>query len=154
MLYALLKSIHLLSFVAWVGGMFFTLACLRPALPVIDGPARLKLMGEVLRRFFIVVGNAIGLMLLSGIAMLAMTLHAGDAARVPLAWNVMIGLGIVMIAIYGYLRANLFRNFQRAALAGDSAAAVASLAKIRVVVGINVALGVVVALAMRGVLGL
>jgi uncharacterized membrane protein len=153
MLYALLKSIHLLAFVVWVGGMFFTLFCLRPALAVLEGPARLKLMSEVLGRFFAVVGIAIGLMALTGVAMLFMAMHpasdAGVQVRIPLAWNLMIGLGIVMMAIYGHLRANLFRKLQRAVQAQDAPAGAAVLAKIRRWVGVNLAIGVVVALVMR-----
>jgi uncharacterized membrane protein len=153
MLYALLKSIHLLSFVAWVGGMFFTLFCLRPALAVLEGPARLKLMNEVLRRFFAVVGTAIGLMVLTGVAMLFMAMHpandAGVQPRIPLAWNLMIGLGIVMMAVYGHLRANLFRKLQCAVQAQDAPAGAAVLAKIRAWVGVNLVIGVVVALVMR-----
>ena len=64
MLYAVLKSVHLLALVVWIGGMFFTLFCLRPALAVLEGPLRLRLMNEVLRRFFGVVVVAAVLVLL------------------------------------------------------------------------------------------
>lgn len=52
MLYAILKTVHLLAVIAWIGGMFFMLACLRPSLGVIDGAARPQLMSAVMARFF------------------------------------------------------------------------------------------------------
>src|ERR1700754_2634324 len=56
MLHATLKSIHLLAMFVWLGGMFFTLVCLRPALGVIEPPPlRLRLMNAVFRRFFAAV---------------------------------------------------------------------------------------------------
>jgi hypothetical protein len=40
-LYASLKAIHLLAVIAWVGGMFFMLMCLRPAVhEVLEAPPR------------------------------------------------------------------------------------------------------------------
>jgi uncharacterized membrane protein len=153
MLYAFLKFIHLLSFVVWVGGMFFTLVCLRPSLAVLEGPARLKLMSEVLRRFFDVVGIAIVLMVVAGVAMLYMALHpmadAGAHVQIPVAWHVMIGLGIVMMALYGHVRSSLFKKLQRAVQAQDLPAGVSALAKIRRWVGVNLVIGIVVALVMR-----
>ena len=77
MLYAVLKTIHLLSIVLWLGGMFFALVCLRPALGMLDPPLRLRLMHEVLRRFFDAVLIAAGLALATGVWMIA-----GDA-RAP-----------------------------------------------------------------------
>lgn len=41
--------------VLWVGGMLFARFFLRPALAVLDPPQRLRLMHEVLRRFFAAV---------------------------------------------------------------------------------------------------
>ena len=56
MLYASLKAIHLLAVIAWVGGMFFTLMCLRPAVhEVLEAPARVRLMQSTLRRFLRIV---------------------------------------------------------------------------------------------------
>ena len=41
MLYASLKAFHLLAVIAWVGGMFFMLMCLRPAVQeVLEAPPR------------------------------------------------------------------------------------------------------------------
>ena len=52
MLHALLKTIHVLGVVVWIGGMAFSQFSLRPALAVLDGPARVRLMQQVFQRFF------------------------------------------------------------------------------------------------------
>jgi uncharacterized membrane protein len=153
MLYAILKSIHLLSFVVWVGGMFFTLVCLRPALAVLEGPSRLRLMTEVLRRFLAVVGHAVGLMVLSGGGMLFMAYRAATAQgghfTVPHAWYAMITLGLVMAAVYGHLRARLLPQLERAVQAQDGPAGAAVLGRVRALVIGNLAIAVVVVLVMR-----
>ena len=55
MLYATLKTQHVLAIVVWVGGMVFAHFFLRPALARLEPPVRLRLMHEVLGRFFRVV---------------------------------------------------------------------------------------------------
>lgn len=153
MLYACLKAIHLLSLIVWMGGMFFTLACLRPALAAIEGPARVPLMHAVLRRFFGAVGVAIVLMLVSGGWMLAIAGRAyssrGLGFAMPLDWNVMIGLGLLMIAIFGHIRFGLFTRLKRAAEAKDGPAGAAALGQIRRWVTVNLAIGVVIVVVMR-----
>jgi uncharacterized membrane protein len=115
MFYAALKAIHLLSLIAWVGGMFFAVVCLRPALSVLEGPLRLKLMDQVFQRFFAIVHAAIGLMVLSGAWMLYLAIRVavtpGLHFNMPLDWYAMIGLGIVMIAIFGRIRFGAVQAF-------------------------------------------
>jgi uncharacterized membrane protein len=153
MLYAVLKAIHLLSLVAWVGGMFFVLVCLRPALVTLEGPLRLRLMNEVLRRFFTVVGVAVGLMLVSGAWMLWLAFRAATAPglkfNMPIDWHVMIGLGLAMIAIFGHVRAVLFKRLQLAVQAQDAAAGAAVLAQIRRWVMVNLVMGAIVVVVMK-----
>ena len=153
MFYAALKAIHLLASIVWIGGMFFTLACLRPALTVLDGPARLRLITEVLRRFFDVVSVAIVLMLATGGWMLSSVTRAstsrGLAFNMPLDWLAMISLGLVMIAFFGHIRFNLFRRLQRAVQAQDGAAGAAALGQLRAWVVANLVLGVIVVVVMR-----
>ena len=48
MLYAALKTLHVLAIVLWIGGMFFAHFFLRPAAAALDPPVRLKLMHDVL----------------------------------------------------------------------------------------------------------
>lgn len=150
MAYPLLESIHLLALVAWIGGMFFMLACLRPALGLLDGPQRPRLMQAVMARFFAVVGAAIGAILLSGLGMLWLQHRArGTLAGLPASWHAMFGLGLVMMAVFEYLRRTLFGRLRAALAAGDGPAAAAALDRIRALVLLNLVLGVVVILAMK-----
>ena len=154
MLYAALKTVHLLSLIVWIGGMFFTLACLRPALAVLEAPARLRLMDAVLLRFLAIVNAAIGLVLLSGLAMLWIAYQAfGGGAnalrQVPPSWYLMIVLGLTMMGIFGHVRGALAKRLRAAVQAQDGPAGAAALAEIRRWVAINLALGVVVVVAMK-----
>ena len=67
MVYALLKALHVLAVVLWVGGMAFAHFFLRPALATLEPPQRLRLMHAVLGRFFAAVLWAVGLLLASGL---------------------------------------------------------------------------------------
>lgn len=152
-MYAVLKAVHLLAVMAWIGGMFFTLACLRPALAQLDGPARQRLMVEVLRRFFAIVNAAIGVLLVSGGWMFWLSYRAaakpGLTFNMPLDWYAMLVLGVAMFAIFGYVRAAPFRQLQRAVQARDGPAGVQALGRIRRGVGANLVLGVIVVVVMK-----
>jgi len=52
MIYAILKTLHVLSIVVWIGGMVFAHFFLRPAVAQLEPPVRLRLMHDVLGRFF------------------------------------------------------------------------------------------------------
>ena len=70
MIYALLKTVHVLSIIVWIGGMVFAHFFLRPAVAQLEPPARLRLMHDVLGRFFQAVLWASLLTLASGVWML------------------------------------------------------------------------------------
>jgi uncharacterized membrane protein len=152
MLRAVLESIHLLSIIVWVGGMFFAVFCLRPALGVLEPAARIRLMHEVLRRFFGAVTIAIVLVILTGGAMLAFTVQSaassGAPFGLPLAWHVMVILGLVMVGVYVHVRITLFARLSRAVAAQDVPAGAAALAGVRFWVQLNVALGALIVVAM------
>lgn len=151
--YALLKTVHLLSVVLWVGGMFFALYCLRPALGTLEPPQRVRLMRDVLGRFLDVVAIAAGLALLTGGWMIFRNVRAADKVglgmNMPLDWYAMAVLGLLMIAIFCHIRFALFRRLDRAVAAQawpDGAAALASIAR---AVRINLAIGFVVIVVTR-----
>lgn len=147
LLHATLKSIHLLAMLVWLGGMFYTLVCLRPALGLLEPPPlRLRLMGAVLRRFFVAVAWAAGLMLASGAAMMGSTTRPGVP---PPEISAMAVLGLVMIAIFAFVRIGPFRRLQRALDDSDGPAAVAALDTIRIAVWINLAIGVAIVVLMQ-----
>lgn len=148
MIYASLKTLHLLSIVLWVGGMLFAHFFLRPALVQLEPPARLRLMHEVLGRFFKAVLVASLLTLLTGFWMLGrvakQVVQSGGNFEMPLAWTLMAVLGTAMVAIFLHIRFALYRRLSRAVGASDWAAGAAALAAIRTWVSVNLALGVVV----------
>lgn len=145
MLYALLKTVHVLAVVLWVGGMAFAHFFLRPSLALLEPPQRLALMREVLRRFFAAVLVASLLTLATGLGMLDQAarpvIQAGACMTWPVDWIAMTVLGLLMLAIFGYIRFVLYRRFTAALDAADLPAAAAGLAGIRLWVGINLAIG-------------
>ena len=156
-LFILLKLIHLVSIVIWVGGMFFAHFFLRPAVQDLDAPVRVKLMRDVLGRFFSVVLILVLLVLLSGIGLIGavhgMAAKVGAPFSMPLSWIVMSVLGIVMMAVFGHIRFALYKRLNNAVEAKDWAAGGAALGSIRKWVAFNLALGLVIIAAMRFPLG-
>jgi len=152
MLYAALRTIHLLAVIAWVGGMFFMLSCLRPSLGVLEAPLRPKLMSAVMARFFAVVNLATLAVLLTGLWMLwsAWRTASGPGAvfSMPLSWHVMIVLGLVMMGVFGYVQ-GLFKRLRLAMQAQQGAAIAALLERIRQAVLANLVMGVVIVIAMK-----
>ena len=153
MVYAVLKTIHLLAIVLWLGGMFFALFCLRPALVMLDPPQRLRLMHEVLRRFFDAVLIAAGLALATGVWMIAGDARAAGRAGVglnmPIDWYVMAVLGMLMVAIFAVVRFVFFRHLSRAVEAQAWPDAARVLASIACAVQVNLALGVIIIVVTR-----
>ncbi|MBL8342733.1 MAG: CopD family protein [Rubrivivax sp.] len=148
MLYATLKTLHLLAVVLWVGGMVFVLLFLRPALDQLAPPERLKLMREVLRRFFTAVAVALVVLVGSGLWMVGRTARAlagsGAAFTWPPDWVAMTVLGIGMALIFVFIRTVPYRRFVQALAGADLPAAAAALGVIRRWVAVNAVLGVVV----------
>ena len=151
--YAILKSIHLLSIVVWVGGMFFALYCLRPAAGALEPPQRIALMRDALGRFFRIVTVAVALVLVTGAWMIAtasrVSINAGIGFNMPIDWHVMVTLGVLMIAIFGYIRFAIFPLLRDAAEARDWPAAGAAIGRIRTLVLVNLALAVVIVVVTR-----
>jgi len=145
MIYSVLKLVHLLSVIVWIGGMVFAHFFLRPALAALEAPQRVRLMHDVLGRFFRAVLVAAGLTLISGLWMIArvakQTVQAGGSFQMSLDWTVMAALGILMVIIFGHIRFALYKRLDRAVATSDWVAGAAALASIRVWVTINIALG-------------
>ena len=154
MLYAALKTLHLLSVIFWVGGMAFAHFCLRPAVVALEPPLRLGLMRDVLGRFFAVVSALTVIVLLSGLAMMVIfssgVVQAGGAVKMPIGWMVMATLGTLMIAIFGHIRFVLFKRLRIAVQDGKWSVGAAALASIRVWVRANLAIGIVVVVVAAG----
>ena len=156
MLYATLKTLHVLSLIVWVGGMVFAHFFLRPAVATLEPPLRLRLMHDVLGRFFKAVLVASLLTLVSGVWMLGrvakQVVQSGGNFQMPLSWTLMTVIGIVMVAVFMHIRFALYPRLGRAVAASDATAGGAAMAQIRRWVLINLGLGVltVVVTLMRG----
>lgn len=148
MLYATLKTLHVLSIIVWIGGMVFAHFFLRPAVAALEPLVRLRLMHDVLGRFFKAVLVASLLALVSGLWMLGrvarQVVQSGGHFEMPLAWTVMAVLGVVMVGVFMHIRFALYRRLGVAVAASDTSAAGAALAKIRQWVSLNMGLGVII----------
>lgn len=147
MIYNLLKLSHVLSILVWVGGMVFAHFFLRPAVAVLLPPERLRLVHDVLGRFFKVVLFLSTWAVVSGLWMIGRvakeTVQGGGSFQMPLSWTVMAALGIVMWLIFGHIRFALYKRLSRAVDAADWPVAGTALATVRFWVAVNMVLGLV-----------
>ena len=137
---AYLVTIHLLSAVVWVGGMFFALIVLRPAVGPMDPAVRLALWRRVFARFFPAVGIAVLALLATGHAMILVEL--GGFAAIGLSVHLMEGTGVLMAVLFAVLLLGPYRTFLKALDAGTLPAAGRAIERIRWIITVNLALGV------------
>lgn len=136
--YAWLRALHLLCAVLWVGGMFFAYVVLRPSLRAIEAPQRMLLHTQVFRKFFLVVWHAMPLILLSGFVMLFVF---GDGlVGAPWEIHAMLGLGLVMSAVFLAIVFGPYRQFRRTT---DRNRMARSIETIRRLIGVNLILGLI-----------
>ena len=142
-------SLHLLSVVVWVGGMFFAYMALRPvAAAQLQPPQRLTLWAGVFRKFFPWVFAAIAIILASGYWMVLV--FYGGFDTVGMHVHLMIWIGYVMMLIFLHVFFAPFKRLQRAVAAEDWPAGGRALAQIRVMIGINLAIGLLVVAVASG----
>ena len=145
----MLITLHLLSAVVWVGGMFFAYLVLRPVVVAeLDPPGRLRLWSGVFKRFFVWVWIAVALLPFSG-TLLAWELFGGFA-HAPLYVHVMLMLGSLMIVIFAHVFFAPARRLHKAVAASSWQEAGRHLALIRKLVAVNLALGLLVIVAASG----
>jgi len=150
--FALVYSLHVLAALVWVGGMFFAWMILRPAaMAALEGPARLKLWVQVFRRFFVWVWVAVVLLPISGVGMIQLRFSGFETA--PRYVQVMMGLYIVMVALFIRIQSLQLPDLRRAVEAQDWAAGAAALGRIRRLVGINLLTGLVLVAVAASRLG-
>jgi uncharacterized membrane protein len=144
-----LLLIHILSAAIWVGGMVFAHFMLRPAAMALEPPVRLPLFRRVFDRFFPAVWVIVVLLLASGFGMIFSAFHGFAAA--PEYVNIMMGLGIVMMAAFGHLYFGPWRRMRQALDGGDFLGGAGALNQIRMIVVFNLYLGlIVIAVAATG----
>ena len=140
--FALAYSLHVLAALIWVGGMFFAWMILRPAaMTALDGPPRLKLWAEVFQRFFVWVWVAIVILPISGVGLLQIRFNGFETA--PRYVQVMMGLYIVMVALFIRIQSLQLPELRKAVEAQDWAAGAGALGRIRRLVGCNLIVGLV-----------
>lgn len=136
-MYALILLIHLSAAIVWMGGMSCLLFALRPAaVGCLQPQPRALLMVQVWRRFFAMVLGAIVALLASG-----GPLFASAQGGAPLGWRLMLGLGLLMCAIFGHIYFAGFRRFRRAVAAAQWPLAAQAAAQIQRLVWANFVLG-------------
>ena len=141
--YAVTYALHLLAALIWVGGMFFAWMILRPAaVSTLEAPARLKLWLEVFQRFFYWVWAAVIVLPITGVGMLHLRFSGFETA--PRYVHIMIGLYIVMLALFIRVQALQLPELRRAVAGEDWPNGGAVLGRIRRLVGLNLILGLVV----------
>ncbi len=148
------QLIHLIAGILWMGGMAFMLLALRPAaLAQMEPQPRARLMGEVWRRFFAIVLLAIVALFVTGGSLYGSAFRAAREATgvgsVPLGWNVMLGMGVLMMLIFGHIYFAGFKKFQRAVAAGEWPLAAKAAAQIHTLVVANFVLGWLAIAAVR-----
>ena len=131
-LYGVLKALHIVCAVVWVGGMFFAYIVLRPSLTVLEPPQRIALHTQIFRRFFLVIWHAMPVILLTGFAMIFAVF--GGMAGVRWNVNVMMLLGLIMSAIFLAIFFGPYRTFRITPGPGP-------LDAIRKLIGVNLVLG-------------
>jgi len=153
-MYDYAKLLHLIAGIVWMGGMTFMLFALRPAALVsLDAQPRALLMGEVWKRFYILVLLSIVALFTTGTHLYTATFRAAKAAMgqgsVPLGWNIMLVLGLVMMLIFGHIYFAGFKKYKRAVAAGEWPVAAKAAGLMHTMTLINFTLGWVAILAVR-----
>ena len=139
----ILLTLHVLSAVIWVGGMFFAYVVLRPtAATQLEPPVRLKLWAGVFSRFFPYVWGAVVLLPLTGYIMI-FTFYQGFE-NAPKFIHAMNGLGIVMILIYMHVFFAPYKRLKQAVASENWPEGGKRLNQIRMLVGTNTVLGLIV----------
>jgi uncharacterized membrane protein len=135
-------TLHILSAVIWVGGMFFAYMALRPvAAALLEPPLRLSLWSQTFARFFPWVWAVVLLLPTTGYWMILWVFDG--FANVRLYIHIMQVTGIVMILIFLHLFFVPYRRMNRAIAIKDFPAAGKQLAVIRKLIGANLILGLV-----------
>ncbi len=141
--FASVYTLHVLAALVWVGGMFFAWMVLRPAIIVaLEGPTRLKLWVEVFPRFFVWVWAAVVVLPVTGVGMVHLNYPSLEHA--PRYVQVMMGLYVVMVALFLRIHSLQLPELQKAVQAQQWAEGAAVLGRIRRLVGINLLIGLAV----------
>ena len=137
---AFLKFLHVAAAIAWLGGIGFMLAAFRPVVgALLAPPQRLPLIAQVVGRFFVLVWVAVAILLLTGLGMLL----AVGFKNAPVGWHVMLGVGLLMFALFGHIYFGPFRRLKLAVRAADWPEGGRRVGQIATLATVNLVLGAV-----------
>ena len=142
-------TLHVLAAMICIGGMFFAYVMLRPALGTLDTEVRLRLWLRVFGNFFPWVWACIVTLLASGFLLISLT---GGFAATSLRVYSMMGIAILMMAIFKFVHVAPYRHLLRGVEEEKWEVAGFALATIRQLVAVNLGLGlltVIVAISAR-----
>lgn len=143
MLIPIAISLHLVTSIIWVGGMFFAYMALRPvAAEILEPPIRLELWSRTFAKFFVWVWICVILIPASGYWMIMQTW--GDLQSVGMDLKLMHILGWIMILIFMFVFFVPYKKMKQAVAQNDVKKAADALALIRKLVALNLTLGIVV----------
>lgn len=145
-MYNALVFVHLVCAIVWMGGMAFMLLALRPAmLATMEAQPRARLTVAVMQRFFLAVCVAIVGLLATGGHLYTSAFRASKAVTgagvVPLGWNLMAVVGVLMFLVFGHIYFAGFQKFKRAVTGADWPVATKAGAQIHALVITNFCLG-------------
>jgi uncharacterized membrane protein len=132
-------TLHLLSAVIWVGGMFFAVYVLRLAAGPMEPADRIALWSRSFKKFFPWVWCAVILLISSGYY-ITFVGYSGFK-NLPVLYHIMHLLGWLMVILYLHLWFAPYSRFKRAVEGQNIAVAGQNLNQIRMIVTANLWLG-------------
>lgn len=100
---SVIKFLHLLATVTWIGGMVYINFVLIPSLAVINSSERGKLMGTVAKRFGMLSGGSVAVLLVTGListpSPLLFNLHTTWGATLAIKHLVVLSMIIIGLLI-------------------------------------------------------
>jgi uncharacterized membrane protein len=152
-MYSLIKLLHLVAAIVWMGGMTFMIFALKPSLAGLQPSVRAPLMAHIWQRFFAIVLASIVLLFATGTHLYTAGFRAaklaGGTAGVPIGQTVMLALGMLMFLIFGHIYFAGFKKFKRAVADAQWPVAGAAAALIQKMVLLNFVLGWIAIAAVR-----
>lgn len=136
----LLKVIHLLSAVLWIGGVYYAYVILRPSVAFLSGPDRVTLWDRVFTRFFRWVWVLVGLLLISGYGLLFSSFGGFSS---PAYLHGMQLFGWLTIVVFAVLAFGPYRRLHAAVAAGDWPGAGEMIPRVRRLVHVILWLGLI-----------
>ena len=148
MLNAIAIILHLIAINVWVGGMFFLVMVLGPAINTLERAQQLAVWARILKSFFFWVWLAVLTLLSSGIGMLVYRFY--DFMNAPAYVLVMACLGVLMIVVFLLIYFIFYQRFKHAIQNQALERAIDHLRVIRILGFINMLLGLCVVIAIGG----